>query len=812
MKATYIKLVGFRRMSLYGRKEFEVKLEEPVVLIEGINGSGKSSLMNQLSPLPSDRKDFFEGGYEEKHFTHNNDSYVLISDFTNKTPKYSFIYNGEDLNRAGIISAQKELVYKHFGITQTIHEIMTGAINFTDMSFATRKKVFSLPIKLNIDHVLRGYKELNDQLNLNKMMLKREQTQYKLEEDKLLSDDDYRLIRLEIKEKNEAIDELLKIRGELNRFINPESTLECYQDVSHSTKELNALIKENSFLLSINKKGTLVERETSLHEKVNRLSGIEHNLYEQIQQAYEVRKDFIDKTGEGEQTNIYDDITQLTAKLSELKQRSFIYIKDGLNYPSLDKLARQFYKIYDGASPILTDMEQNIDEETQEQKYGSALFSEANKQRDMAMGELHELKNLEHMIHENKNKIQNLEGKAECPSCHEIWPLKDIVITTEDARDMNYITKRRSDILKALKELTSYIDRSNTYFEQYSSLKKITTETIEDFPSFWEEIEKENLLFTYPQMILNKINILNVEFLTYQEYHTELKRLEQLQDKLKALESVQGISLESIDSNIRDLEYKVHGVREKISEYNNEVAIIEQVKAVYSKIDALTNSINLSIAKVKEHNLTDYASSIQNAIDDSIRDLRILNLENEKIVGEQESVVYTVRQLDANIKAIEENIKVLSLSLEELSPKTGIIAKTISSFLNLIIDEINKTIENVWVYKMVLKQIDLNNDVLNYRFKVEIEDRLPVQDIKDASSGQKEVINLAFRLVFYKILGFQNYPIYLDEIANRMDKYHTDNMGKLIHRFVTESQFSQYFIVSHKESMEFLREFQRVQV
>ena len=98
---------------------------------------------------------------------------------------------------------------------------------------------------------------------------------------------------------------------------------------------------------------------------------------------------------------------------------------------------------------------------------------------------------------------------------------------------------------------------------------------------------------------------------------------------------------------------------------------------------------------------------------------------------------------------------------------------------------------------MNLKAIDVEEEVLSYRFKLVVEDKIEISDINLASSGMKEMINLAFRLVIYKLLNLEGYPLYLDEFGNRLDKIHRSRINELVFKFLNSSMYSQVFLVTH---------------
>mgnify|MGYP000436372913 CR=1 FL=1 len=52
---------------------------------------------------------------------------------------------------------------------------------------------------------------------------------------------------------------------------------------------------------------------------------------------------------------------------------------------------------------------------------------------------------------------------------------------------------------------------------------------------------------------------------------------------------------------------------------------------------------------------------------------------------------------------------------------------------------------------MTLKAINVEDEVLNYRFKVNIADRITVTDINDCNTGMKKMLNFAFVVLLYKL-------------------------------------------------------------
>ena len=66
MRITYASLKGFKRFNQSRIDEFEAEFVSPVQIITGSNGCGKSSMLRELSPLPSTRTDYDQNGRKEE--------------------------------------------------------------------------------------------------------------------------------------------------------------------------------------------------------------------------------------------------------------------------------------------------------------------------------------------------------------------------------------------------------------------------------------------------------------------------------------------------------------------------------------------------------------------------------------------------------------------------------------------------------------------------------------------------------------------------------------------------------------------------
>jgi len=90
---------------------------------------------------------------------------------------------------------------------------------------------------------------------------------------------------------------------------------------------------------------------------------------------------------------------------------------------------------------------------------------------------------------------------------------------------------------------------------------------------------------------------------------------------------------------------------------------------------------------------------------------------------------------------------------------------------------------------------------LNYKFKI-LTDNTIVDDISKGSSGMREIIDLAYKIVFMKYLGLEDTPLVLDEFSKSFDDVHRTKAYDVIDKIISNSSnFSQVFIISHFNSV-----------
>lgn len=161
----------------------------------------------------------------------------------------------------------------------------------------------------------------------------------------------------------------------------------------------------------------------------------------------------------------------------------------------------------------------------------------------------------------------------------------------------------------------------------------------------------------------------------------------------------------------------------------------------------------------------------------------------------QAGIVKDITKTLEEAKNEEVSLRILE---KMLSPKDGLIAEQILVFINTFIAKINEVIASVWGYNLALDNINLEEGELDYKFPMYIhnqENMIP--DISLGSDSILDIINQAFRLVVYKFMNLDGYPLYLDEPARAFDQVHAHNLIMTMKELIDDERFSQIFYISH---------------
>lgn len=488
MRILYILLKNFKRFTFHLEETFECNFTSKFIVITGINGSGKSSLLNVLTSLLADKINFNKNGYKEIHIEKDNNFFKLIFDFT-YSPKFYFYLNGENLNLSNNIITQRELVDKYFNITDNIHEILTGRDRFTAMSLFNRKKLFNYITNIKIDRILAKYNQLKEELKNNELLLKTQISLKRAEKSKLLNKEHLKTILNKQSLVKFYIDILLNIKVELSSFKQAQDIDTAYTNFKNILDKIKSTIaKYYTYLTAYYKNNTdyYNSQIEVIYFKIDYIiSAIEEK--QQSIKLLELNKNIDIDNLNKQINNLIATRTKLLNSLQILK-----------TIDNIENIKNDLYRLEVFLIDILKTIPKNENKKYSKETYESSLNAKNN-----ILKELNAILEREVYLNKEKSLLNTLNEEIKCPTC-----ATKINLINSSSRfifikdELSSLAKKKlhlqefiAKLDKSIQELTDYF----TFYKQYSSIRNATHNNLKPV---WDIVDINQYLFTEPEKII----------------------------------------------------------------------------------------------------------------------------------------------------------------------------------------------------------------------------------------------------------------------------------------------------------------------
>lgn len=792
MKILSIELNEYIRFALTLYKNFLYRPDQKFQLILGTNGSGKSSLMNELSPLPAVSSDFNPGGFKEIKYEKDNQIYTLRSQF-GSSGKHSFKLQDEELNTGGTASVQRDLVEKYFNITNEIHDVMTGKERFSTMSVAKRREWFTRMSHIDFNYAVKLYQNLKSRHREIDNVLKYQQSLLLTELIKLVDPQEAEKLKQEISSLEHAIDCLITEQEKIERL--PEVK-------SHTVIE-----DRLSFLVMSVRSQLKLLKPYGLSDAVD---SIQNGIYELELKQVELttKSNLLAEQIEKNQLTLKHmaDLGQLTEEdlRNQLKtrQEAFKNKTDQLVYlrpnQSPDELASALEIAYQNLFEIVQSIPENPDKKLSKQTY---LYLEEQLEKDQLL-----LKTQQSSLLQVEQALQLYEHakshqQTTCPQCQYVW-VRDF----DEPKYQNLLNQKET-LKQSNQQLSELIEKDLTqfkevasYLEQYRQYIRTRDQVTSLYP-LWEYLDEEQIFFKNPRSILyifeqarGDIAILK-ELNHLQSSIKEAEKLILIQEKNTSVD-IQKLSDETnaIMFHYADLLKQTRSVEFKLNQQRTKLTL-------KNKLDGLVNEMQQWLTEAYKTNYDEIQSLHWKGLKDILTELKIDLNEKKQRLASSHLQQEIVNRLKTTIEELVVKKETLTTMVDKLSPKDGLIARSLTGFINHFVSQMNLVISQIWSYPFDLLPINESEESLdlNYRFEVSVNNQKPIPDILKCSSGMQEVIDLAFKIVSMSYLNLGHAPIFLDEFGKSMDSLHRSKAFDTITTLIANSNYSQIFMVSHYE-------------
>ena len=825
MLITKIILDHYKPLLHNGITHIEVADIPQITILSGENGSGKSSMLREITPYPATRTDYEKNGYKIIEILHNNIHYKLTSDFS-KNPAHSFLKGGIELNTSGTTEVQCDLVDAHFGYSSLLDKLISGQCKICQMGKPERKSLIMSTYPSDLTFVLDYHKQLCSRIRAcaNNLKLMNER-KLKLM-DSLLSDD---LHQRNKQYKEDLVNLLNHIDRDLyilrkdieDRQSSLPKDMNDIIGIEAGQKQLKELFDKHAKLVKTYKSDivpdSLLDKELGKVEAEFR--HIKKYIKELQDKACDLR-DEIEKLNQCLQTNTEENIKHYQELLAYHKDIVNQYHPNSKIHPLSKEELDMLVEIAPAIKEDLYTLSSN-----KQWHWSSVVYQNAEYRLKQWKDTLNNYKREYYQLTQNIQHISEqlsntLSGKSYPKDCSRVCDLRmslEKVTHQLESTKTNYI-HQQEQILSEINLLTNKINLleealSTRYTERGIIHKLERLETNKHWANF--------ITFGLPIILAINSNsskiVSNIDLLIYEseqalKVKNSLENIKTIELNLKSLTESNLPTKQFINESILAKQTTLRLTEETIIK-NNVVAQKLDQKLLALSLEQEVNyqitenviprmragmraEITLSIIELLKDKIQ-YLESVKNQINEQLRKL-------ENTIREQESYLTRLNdEVQPTIDTLTEKMKMYQAVEKEISPICGIPHFHIIRYLNTLFEKANRFIRKVWNYDMELAYFK-EDEPFDYTFKVLLNQNSEVKDVNICSEGQKAIINLAVTLAICSYRQFsKQYPLKLDEFTNGLSVDHVNRlMLTLSDALKTDDSFfrlagMQLFMVSH---------------
>lgn len=792
-----LELVGYKRIALNGHTRFTIRPSERIQLILGTNGSGKSSLVKELTPLPAEPKEYTKEGSKTITITDRGNTYVLKSWFSEGN-KHSFLKNGHEHNDGHTITVQRKLVQQEFGITDDIHELLRNAIKFHSMGPTERRKWFTMLSDVDYTYAIGVFMRLKDQSSGMNQALKLAKNKLVAETAKLTTEEEEKKLAKEVEELYVQIEQLQKQRAPLPR------------PVSSFMTEQEELLDE---LFTIS--DTLLRNRSAYFgwRGYDSVDAISEDI-DSTKREVAVTEALLNKSVE---------------EHTKLKEKQDLLKKTGAQ--GVDALLRRLHLAQENRNKTLSNRVLNLEgfypisaSAALESIYGVlfAVFSEipANDDRRFTQAKNNETRqkvlDKKDLILQKEKEIAHFSGKKthmeshkqagnmECPKCHHLWV---VGYDPEVIKKYEETIETRSEEINKLKAEIKLLEEEMETFQNYLNLYMDFNRCVKNWPAlqpFWDFLLDNETVIKSPRVALMQLDLLKkdlvyeVAALRHEEEITEIK------DLIKQAEQLGDANLNDVTEKLLEVTKSVDDLTMKLNRLNKHLMATISYRRQMESVQATGKKIEEMIGKAETATKDLVEMLRREAIQNCINALQLSLARKSEALQEMKLQKTIIADLEKTIRQYALRDEALKLMVKEMSPTDGLIAEGLLGFIRTFVRLMNNVIKKIWAYPLEVQDCGVATDrgaELDYKFPLMVQSRSNiVDDVRNGSSGMQEVVDLAFKVVAMKYLGLAEAPLLLDEFGASFDLEHRTAASTCIKNLMDTQGFSQLYMISHYES------------
>lgn len=799
---TRLELVNYLRVSLNGYKRMVYTPDDrnALQIILGTNGSGKSSLMHELWPLPGDAYHYGQGGLKDHTIWYKNKEYRIVSKFDgSKKGVYEFWVDGENLNEGGKIEMCRALCMEHFGVNDEIRNLAMEYEELTNMGPARRRYWMVKLADSDFNYAIKVYNRLKEAHRDATGTVRRLQKRL-IDETAKLADKN---IAKEIGEEVKAIKALVaEIYGMRNAQSEKSEDILYKLTNTHESIQATCNVADriNVDVLSTygyETRDCLLELIQEKKNEEQRLQSANQHIFsdhQRIQKKY----DMLRRAGTESLTELVRKLEDLRDKIAFAKQ-TLVYM-DIKAHGSAKEAAGTLESIMDRLIEDLNALPVNDDK-----RFSSAKaqdFVEKNK----ALATQH--RELFRAYHQAKAEVEHREShivadELECPHCKHKWTTRasedDIKRVKNKLAEMQV---KLTELEKTMEDNTHYLEEFTSYDAMYRGIVMVMRGAYSLTPYF-NLVTADNRMLTHPSLISIDLYSVKSDLEKWTEIETWEQEIVKVNEQIELKKNLDADTIEEIEKEMNRLEVDLSSSISKLRMVREDITHMSGVLSDVNRIDSMSENLLKLHQESKDYGKHYVYSRYQELLSYAIMGLQTQLARKEDALSAILNQQALVDDISYQIEETQLQERVAKAAHQALSPTNGAIAEGLRKFNNIFVNRMNKVIGSIWSYPLEIKPCEMDDGSVEMDYKFPFVKKHEHRVHKDVDEGSKSMIaifNFAFRMCALRQLGLGHLPLFLDEFEASFDAAHRESAIYFVKKLLDENRYGQIYMVSHYES------------
>lgn len=799
MQNTLLRLKGYKRLMRSGIQSFEWTPTKQLMIMIGSNGSGKSSIMDELCPLPAKHRGFLKGGSKEFHCYHNGNLYVLKSEYGHGTGNHSFIRNDEELNSGGTFKIQEDLCFQEFGLTREFWDILTGRTKFTQMSTAERRKILTKMSVVNLDYAFDIFQKLKTEARSQKGTVDTITRRLVNENHDIPTDAEMELMRRSNMALNVKLNQLFTAR-QPNVKQGFATEAEAANQLSQLVERAKAVLYSYPKLPVGFKAGSqeaFAEEKQLISGQCSAIEAVIHRMAEELESLRGAKTEDMEVSPE-QIENLKQEVIRQQATVDH---RTDIF--KALNSPLPLALNIDMTNHPEARLDAMFDRWMHSINAFPENESGYISRSGYEGVQQNLQANFAKRRELDAAYQMNSQRLARLKAcdAVVCVKCdHEFKPGVDESEGPKLEAWLSKCAEKMDEIDLAIKADEEYIEAFKEYRVHVSNFAGLCSEYSE-YGELWDELARSQVMFRTPKQLLTSAVQWHTAMHSYIGVRQATEALQATQKRLATLKEIDADAVAYTRKRGMELE---HQMADKYREQSELQVLYREVCSGERGIEAMNRELETILeayAQWRRRAQAHVEWLLDKAFESEIQETQLALAEGTRKLNLTEQREHSIRVLENEVTSAREVQSDLNLLIKALSPNGGLLGKYLMGFMQGVVSYVNAYIGEVWTYPMEVMPSKVDKDELDYNFPLNISNGAVVaDDISLGSDSQLEMVDFSFQQAMRKFLGLEDFPLFLDEFGRTFDEQHRANLIPFISRLIENGHFSQVFYISHFSS------------